>query len=443
MSGARHEAMAMADLAMTSQPVSAVTLDILGVVYSSLNAHGAALDAFRRAVSLAPKHAPFRHNLATSLVDAGDLDGAEREIDASLSLNPYLWRAHLALAHLRQQTPSTHHLTRLESLLAQHAHSIDARTSLHLALAKEYEDLGNYAVSFDHLTAGKKAAREGIDYSIRDDEALFAALERATPNPGNARGHESSEPIFVFGMPRTGTTLVERILSRHPEVSSAGELRDFGIALRQVWGSDRPLDVDPGAIDGTADIDWRRVGDIYLSRARSAAGTAQPAARFIDKLPHNFLYAGFIAKTFPKAKLICLRRDPVDTCLSNFRQLFAGKLPYYNYSFDLLDTGAYYVMFDRLMAHWHRAFPGRILEISYETLVTHQRTISQQLLEFCGLQWNELCMDFHENPLPVSTASAVQARSKMYTTSVRRWPRYRPQLAGLCKLLEQAGIPVE
>ncbi|OOG43389.1 tetratricopeptide repeat-containing sulfotransferase family protein [Rhodanobacter sp. C05] len=443
MAGARHEAMVMAELAMGSKPIGPATLDILGTVYSNLNAHDAALDAFRQAAALAPDHAPFRYNLATSLIDAGALDEAEREIDACLSLNPHFWRAHLTLAHLQQQTPVTQHLARLESLLAEPLLCTEARASLHLALAKEHEDLGNYAESFDHLTAGKKAAREGIQYSIKQDEAVFAALERATPSPGNVHGHQSSEPIFVFGMPRTGTTLVERILSRHPEIRSAGELPDFSIALRQVWGNDRPLGSGLAAIDGIGEIDWRRVGELYLSRARSAAGTVGRETHFIDKLPHNFLYAGFIAKTFPKAKLICLRRNPIDTCLSNFRQLFARKLPYYNYSFDLLDTGAYYVMFNRLMAHWRQVFPGRILEISYETLVSQQRVTSRQILEFCGLQWNELCMDFHENTLPVATASAVQVRSKMYTTAVQRWHRYRPQLAELCTLLEQAGISVE
>ncbi len=443
IAGIRHEAMVMADLAMDSEPVSPATLHVLGVVYSNLHAHEAALGAFRKAVALVPNHAPFRYSLATSLIDTGALDEAVSEIDACLALNPHFWRAHLTLAHLKEQTPSTHHLVRLESLLTDRSLESEARATLHLAAAKEHEDLGNYEVSFAHLTAGKKAAREGFSYSIKQDQSLFSALERATPHLGDSCGHPSSEPIFVFGMPRTGTTLVERILSSHPEVSSAGELPDFGIALRQVWGSDAPLGSELACVDQMGEIDWHRVGELYLSRARSAAGTNGLGMHFIDKLPHNFLYAGFIAKALPNAKLICLRRNPIDTCLSNFRQLFSGKLPYYNYSFDLLDTGAYYVMFAHLMAHWHQAFPGRILDVSYEALVNQQRATSQQMLSFCGLSWNELCMEFHENPLPVSTASSAQVRSKMYASAVHRWHQYKPQLAGLCSLLVQAGISVE
>lgn len=443
LSGARHEARVMADLSRESEPVSPTTLSILGSVYATLNANEASLEAFRRAATLAPTQASYRYSLATSLIDAGVFDEAVRELDACLSFNPHFWRAYLTRAHLGRQTPSTHHLVQLQTLLAQQPPGTEARAVLHLAMAKEYEDLDNYAAAFDHLIEGKRAARQAINYSIKHDQSMFSALERATPNLAGGRGHPSKEPIFVFGMPRTGTTLVERILSSHPEVWSAGELPDFGIALREVWGRDRPLGEGTVGIGSMDEIDWHRAGEIYLSRARSAARVPDIEARFIDKLPHNFLYAGFIAKTFPSAKLICLRRNPVDTCLANFRQLFSGKLPYYNYSFDLLDTGAYYILFDHLMSHWKMTFPGRILEVSYEALVDQQQSVTRKLLEFCELEWSESCLDFQSNVLPVSTASAIQVRSGIYQDAVQRWHKYRPQLKGLCLLLEQAGIAID
>ena len=443
MAGARGEAIAMADMAMRSKPLSAVTLDVLGVVYTSLHAHHVALDAHRKAVSLAPGYAPYRYHLACSLIDTGQIDEAEDEINACLSIQPKFWRAHLALAHIRAQTPSTHHIARLEPLLSDHRGQPEACVNLHLALAKEHEDLGNYATSFAHLMAGKKIAREEIDYTIEQDQAIFSAIQSASLDLSDAAPHDSVEPIFVFGMPRTGTTLVERILSCHPEVQSAGEIRDYGIALRRASGEDHPVGRGLSGFDGLRHIDWHRVGELYLDSVRSALAKPRTTSRFIDKLPHNFLYAGFIAKTFPHARLICLRRHPVDTCLSNFRQHFAGKLPYYHYSFDLLDTGAYYLMFDRLMKHWQQMFPGKILEVSYEALVSQQRSTSQAILDFCGLPWDEHCLDFHRNSLPVSNASAIQVRSMMYETAVHRWHRYKPQLVDLCRRLEEAGICFE
>jgi hypothetical protein len=153
-------------------------------------------------------------------------------------------------------------------------------------------------------------------------------------------------------------------------------------------------------------------------------------------MPLNFLYAGFIAAALPQATIVCLRRDPLDTCLSNFRQLFALEYSYYNYAYDLLDTGRYYRQFDRLMAHWQRVLPGRILEVQYERIVADQEGQTRRLLEFCGLPWEDACLSFERNAAPVSTASAVQVREPLYGSAVGRWRRYEAQLGELKALLE-------
>jgi hypothetical protein len=186
-------------------------------------------------------------------------------------------------------------------------------------------------------------------------------------------------------------------------------------------------------------LDWRRLGEAYLSSTRPATGHKP---HFIDKLPHNFLYAGFIANALPNAKIVCLRRNPMDTCLSNFRQLFAPKSPYFDYSFDLLDTGRYYLLFNRLMAHWQRVFPRRILEMDYETLIDTQEACSRQLLEFCGLAWDDTCMHFENNPTPVATASAVQVRAPIYRSALKRWKKYEQQLGELRRLLSDGGVEI-
>jgi len=187
-------------------------------------------------------------------------------------------------------------------------------------------------------------------------------------------------------------------------------------------------------------LDWEKLGREYIASTRPGTGHTR---RFVDKLPHNFLYAGFIARALPRAKIVCLRRDPVDTCLSNFKQLFALDSPYFDYSFDLLDTGRYCVMFDRLMAHWQQVLPGRILELRYEDLVADQQAVTQRLLDFCGLEWNDACLRFEVNAAPVATASAVQVRVPMNRNAIGRWKHYRPQLSGLLQLLSRSGIAFE
>jgi tetratricopeptide (TPR) repeat protein len=436
-----REAQAIADRAWAMAPRHPTILNMLGWTYAQIQAHASSADAFRRSVEMAPSHLPSRYNLATALVALGEANAAEHELEACLAQDPAFWRAHLTLAHLRKQTPASNHVQRLSSLLAGRPGD-DAAMCLHLALAKEYEDLADYPQAFEHLLQGKAISRRSIEYSPQTDVELFEALMRAFPEPAAAddKGHPSEEPIFVFGMPRTGTTLVERILSSHPQVTGAGELQNFGQVLRQAWGDRLPLWKDPDIAAHARAVDWHRVGRDYLASTRPATGHT---AHFVDKLPHNFLYAGFIARAFPKARLICLRRNPMDTCLSNFRQLFAEKLPYYHYSFDLLDTGRYYVLFDRLMAHWKHIFPRRILEADYETLIREQEAGTRRLLEFCGLGWDDACMRFETNQAPVGTASALQVREPLHQNALHRWRRYEAQLGQLKDLLSREGIEIQ
>lgn len=431
-------ALAVVDRTLTLSPLDATTLDTLGMVLSRAHEHERARTLYARAVAQEPSRAILHNHHARSLMCLGKLDEAEQEMEVCLDLAPQSWEIHLTLSHLRTQTVAHNHLQRLQSLLPKSAGSLHAQMHLHLALFKEYEDLGDYPRAFEYLSIGKAAGKVGRDYSPERQEALFAALTQALPKPETvAAGFPTDEPIFVIGMPRSGTTLVERIISSHPDVHPAGELHSFPFAFKQLSGSrTRPL-LDPETIDCVSNLDWRRLGESYLAGTRPATGHKP---HFIDKLPQNFLYAGFIAQALPRAKIICLRRDPMDTCLSNFRQLFPRDSTSYDYSFDLLDTGHYYVLFDRLMAHWHRLFPGRILEVDYETLVESQEASSRQLLEFCGLSWDDACLRFEDNPAPVATASAMQVRRPMYRSSLKHWKHYETQTVDLQKLLIEAKV---
>ncbi|MEL1265386.1 sulfotransferase [Pseudoxanthomonas putridarboris] len=243
----------------------------------------------------------------------------------------------------------------------------------------------------------------------------------------------------MIGMPRTGTTLVERMLSLHPQVHSAGELQNFGVALKRATGSRTRHLLDPDTIARAAELDWERLGQDYIASTRPGTGHTP---RFVDKLPHNFLYAGYIARALPHARLVCLRRNPLDTCLSNFRQLFALNTPYFDYANDLLDTGRHFLLFDRLMAHWRDVLPGRVLEVRYEDIVDDPQAQARAVLDFCGLPWDDACLDFQRNPSPVATASAVQVRQPLYRSALDRWKHYEAHLGGLRRLLEAGGAGI-
>lgn len=432
------QAIAEADRALALSPSDAMQLDTLGVIYTLANAHGKAREAFQRAAARAPDSAHHRYNLASSLIATGRFADAERELETCLALDARTWRAHFTLAHARRQTPDSNHIERLLSLLPQTEGDSHAQMNMHLALAKEYEDTGEYAKALDHLTQGKAAGGKQRGYRRERDRAMFDALMHAFPMPLESEaGYDSSEPIFILGMPRSGTTLVERIVSSHPDVQSAGELQNFGLVLKRLSGSRTSMLLDEDTIVRALQIDPVQLGQQYVASTRPGTGSRP---HFIDKLPHNFLYAGFIARALPKAKIICLKRDPMDVCLSNFRQLFSLTAPYYDYSFDLEDTGHYYAAFERLMAHWQRVLPGRILEVDYEALVDDQEGQSRRIIAFCRLPWNEACLDFHENRSPVSTASAVQVREPINRRSLQRWKRYGAPMDALRALLQREGV---
>ncbi|MEO9078986.1 MAG: sulfotransferase [Rhodanobacter sp.] len=428
-----------ADRAMALKPQDPMTLNALGMIYAQTEAHEAAATAFQLAVSLAPTAAAFRFNLATALTAIGDVDGAEREIETCIELNPTSWHAHPLLSQLRKQTSESNHLARLQSLLAKHQNQSAAVICLNMAMAKEAEDLGNYAEAFGHTVQGKAAARATRPYSGQRDKVLFDTLMRAFPESSAETivGDPSDQPIFIMGMPRSGTTLVERILSSHPDVHAAGELQNFAIALQEESSNGEAFLLDSNLPERTRSIDWKQLGARYLASTLPATAN-QP--RFIDKMPHNFLYAGFIANALPNATIICMRRNPLDTCLGNFRQNFSHPSIHLDYSCDLLDTGRYYILFDRLMAHWQHVFPGRIHEVSYEALVTSPEPISRKLIDHCGLTWNDSCLHFESNPSPVATLSSQQVRQPMYRSSIGRWKHYERELADLRALLQNAGL---
>ena len=436
------EACASADRAMHLLQDDSLMLEMLGTVYLQANDIGKSAVAFRRAVQLSPQHPPHHFNLAYALTAMGDIEGAEYELEACIRLEPRHWPTHLSLANLQRQTLASEHTERLRLLLDRHGSDISARIFLNMALGKEYEDISRYPLAFEHYSRGKAAARSLGQPSADRDAAMFEALIRAFPEQQThfLEGGVSASPIFIIGMPRTGTTLLDRIISSHPDVYSAGELQNFPTVLQQASNCSVALLSMHDLVAHTRHIDWQKLGAAYIESTRPATADKP---RFIDKMPLNFLYAGFIARALPNARFICLRRDPLDTCVSNFRNLFQAESGFYDYSLDLLDTGRYYIQFHRLMEHWRKVLPGRILEISYESLVQDPEAGIRQVLAFCGLTWNDACLHAESNLTPINTPSAWQVRAPIYKTAIGSWHRYASQIQGLRELLVSGGIPVE
>lgn len=440
----RRDAEAASSLAAAEQapPADALGRDTMGCVHARLGDHAASLPHFAEAVRLAPANTAFRYNQAAALSFVGRQEEAEQALEALLALAPADARAHHLLAGLRRQTPDRNHVDRL-SAARRAARTPRDRLLLGHALAKEIDDLADPHAAFAILAETNAEHRAALPYRFADDAANFDAMEACWPTIARARVSDPprASPIFVVGMPRTGTTLVDRILSSHPTVESAGELQAMPLAVKAAAGTRSRTVLDAETIRAVAGADLGAIGRDYLARAASHVAGAKP--RFVDKFPGNFLYAGLIARALPDATIVCLRRNPMDTILANFRNLFAIGSRYYDYSYDLLDVAAYYHRFDRVMTLWREALPGRVLELRYEALVSNQQQETARLIAHCDLDWSDACLDFHANTAPVSTPSAAQVRRPLYRDSVDRWRLHADALAPAREVLVRHGIMVD
>jgi tetratricopeptide (TPR) repeat protein len=416
----------------------AALLDAIGSFYSSVGEHQRAYEAYSQAVALDPSQPLFRFNRATVQRFLGRLAAAEEDYDRVIELRPDDYEAHINRAELRRQTPDRNHIEAMEKLLARGIAQWRGEVQLRHAAAKEYEDLEQYSDSWRHLERGARLRREHLKYDVRYDLDTVDWIMRAFPHaPAEPiDGCPSREPIFIVGLPRSGTTLVERILGSHSGVFAAGELNHFATALvaaAQDRNGGKPL---PRAqlVAATRELNFGALGADYLERTRP--GTSQ-RPHFTDKMPLNYLYCGLIRRALPSARIVHVTRHPMASCYAMFKTLFKDGYPF---SYDLGDVARYYVGYRRLMDHWRRTMPGVIYDISYETLVRDQETQSRRLLAACGLEWEDGCLEFHRNPTVTTTASASQVRRPIYDSSLKQWRHYETQLEGLRNQLQAAGI---
>jgi tetratricopeptide (TPR) repeat protein len=410
----------------------------LGSLLHRFGDHAGALQHYSRAIDLDGNDAEFHFNRAALLRYLGDAAGAEAGFDRTIALKPDEFEAYNGRAHLRTQTRDRNHIVQLQDVVAR-TRSPAGLVHVHYALAKEQEDIGDFEGAFASLKRGADIKRRHMKYNVDTDLQIMAKIREVYGSgmfDGHVRGCESPDPIFILGMPRTGTTLVERILDSHSAVFSAGELNNFSLELmRLVRETVRPAPASRlDFVAATTGLDFRALGEAYV---RSVRPLRDDKPRFIDKLPFNFLYAGLIHLAMPRARIVNLQRHPMDTCYAVYKQLFQDAYPF---SYDLGELGQYYVAYHRLMQHWNEVMPGVVHTLQYEDVVADVEGETRRLLEYCGLPWEDQCLRFYQNTRASTTASALQVRQPVYDTSVGRWRHYARQLEALRAQLETAGI---
>lgn len=440
---ARREAEALkaARAAVACDPVDPLVLDTVGCVFARLGAHDEALPLFERTVRAKPDVVDYRFNLASTLGFFGRVDDAAEHYEAILKLDPTHGRAHLGLAGLRRKAQPDG-VARIEEVLGTIADPLE-KVRLHYAAAAALEDMKAHDRAFDHLAQGNAIHRAQLTYDLADDAAVFDAVRQTFSGelPLLPDSTLTDAPLFIVGLPRTGTTLVDRIVSSHHAVTSAGELQAMPLAVKQMAKTPSRLVLDPETVMATRGGSAQALGELYLARARQNAGAQSP--RFTDKFPLNFLYIGWIMQAFPHAKVLCLRRGAMDSVWSNYKHLFAIGSPYYRWSYDLMDTARYVLEFQRLMSFWRQRFPGRVHEVTYEWLVADQEANTRKMLAHCGLDWDPASLDFQNNTAAVATPSAQQVREPINSRAVGRWRSYERHLGEVMDFFKTNGIPLD
>lgn len=377
------------------------------------------------------------YDLAGTQFFIGEFAAAEANLDAVLADAPRMGEALHLRSQLRRQTPERNHVADLETRLATRFPNDGARAACLYALAKELEDLGQPERSFETLTEAAKLMRATLRYDAAAEVAAIDAVRStytADALESLADGDAESGAIFIVGMPRTGTTLVERMLDRHRDVRSAGELLDFKLLLGAAAREAHARRPGSTPIVASLAIDFAALGRDYLRGAREAA-PGRPM--FIDKMPANYIYCGLIRKALPQARIIHLGRDPLDSCYAVYKTLFHQA---YHFSYDLAELAGYYIAYHRLMQHWRNVLPDAILDVRYEDLVADPEAQARRILDWCGLDWQAQVLAPAANERPSTTASAAQVREPIHASSVQKWRLHAQGLTPLKVRLEAAGI---
>jgi len=414
-------------------------LDMAGTIYTNVGLPERGWPLYKKANELQVGVDSIQANLAACSVYVGKIDEAKEIYRRLLQKYPDHQRNHYELSRLGTATDTTH-VEQMKQILRLSKLSADKNIFLYYAIGKELEDLAQWDEAFEYYEMAGNAIATVANYDVTTDLRLIDKIIEVCSKDwllaGAARMQAEpleKTPIFIVGLPRTGTTLTERIVSSHSLVESIGETYFMQVGLKQESHVDSVAGMNSDIIEAAAKKDIGRVAAAYLQAVRYKFGDKP---MFIEKFPENVLYLGFIAKAFPHARMVHLKRNAMDTCFAMYKQSF------FRYAYTLDDLGQYYVAYNRLVNHWRKILKGRLIEVEYESLVSDQEGQTRELLEKLGLKFEEDCLTFEQNATASNTASTVQIREKIHTRSVNRWTRFEKQLRPLKSYLEAAGIIV-
>ena len=428
---------------LKSDPASKNTYLGLGKACNMRGDLDQAISAFEKAIAIDPANARAYVYLGLAYSDHGEIEQAITAFRKALEINPEYAEAYVPLSKNKKFTEVDDDVRAMESLYSEKGIS-DDDSRLAFALGKAYEDIGNYDKSMEFVINATQVRRASYDYSISESQQQFEQIKEVF-SPEFFSDHLDSgdpdrTPIFILGMPRSGTSLVEQILASHPDVFGAGELRDIGKILESIRASEfnESAPIIPDKIVELDDGAFTEMGKIYNARIRELA----PDARYItDKMPHNFLFVGFIRTILPNARVIHCTRDPMDNCLSIFKTRLINEHKYAN---NMTELGQYYRMYLDLMDYWRETLPGFVYDQGYEELVESPEAQVRKLLQHCGLEWNDACLDFHKTRRKIQTASNAQVRRPIYKDSVQLSTRYgehlEPLKAAIYKDIDLASV---
>lgn len=422
---------------------SPLYLNMAGTVYSGIGLPENAWPLYQKANELQPGVNLFLSNIATCGVFLGKIEEAEEILNQLIEQSPAHQRFHYQLSQLRKAM-DTKHIEQMKEVLATTNMAPENNVFMYYAIGKELEDLERWEEAFEYFKKAGDAVASVADYEIEFDLELIKTIidvcsaDWMREGPVDATQQETEKtPVFVVGLPRTGTTLTERILASHSQVRSVGETQFMQMVIRRESGIESEHKMTPEMIRAAARLDIATIGDGYMNALSYKLGD-EPM--FVDKLPFNIFYLGFIAKAFPHARIVHVKRNPMDSCFAMYKTVFTWA---YKFSYTQEGLGRFYPVFAGLIDHWREMLGDRIVEVEYEKLVADQEEQTRRLLDRVGLEFEDACLDFDKNTAASVTASAVQVREKIHTRSVHRWKEYERQLQPLRDSLEAAGVAVE
>jgi tetratricopeptide (TPR) repeat protein len=426
-------------LALKQEPENAEALTILGQVLHETDRYDEAIEVLDRALAHNPKNPEALNFYGVALKSVGRLDEAREHILKALKLNDNMYGAYANLNDLVDfsEGVGAELFGRIEAIFKSVKNPrADQFIALHFAYAKALDDRGEHEKALEHYIIGGEMKRAHLEYKEEETFGFFDGIRNAFPKElfdnRKFEGLDDNRPVFIVGMPRSGSTLVEQILSSHPDVYGAGEVKYLSRALGQLRDRFPSLPKYPDMAAKIAPAQLDILAKNYQEALSKGAGDAKCIT---DKLLTNYFFLGLINLLFPKAKVIHTKRDPVDTCLSGFTKLFKDDMPH---SYDLTELGRYYGKYRELMEHWERVLPeGFMTSVAYEDVVADTEKEARRLIEFLGLPWDEKCLAFHKSDRPVKTASVAQVRKPIYSSSVKRWAKYG---AGLQPLIDAVEI---